>query len=111
MNADLIPEWPIRKLNEYYLLFHSARCRFHQAHPISIIQSRDLLMAKLLACDDDECFVSVGTVKSRNGAAHVKRKEVHGRYVAERGPRHGITDPKTTAQLATWMAQQKKRPR
>ena len=112
------PEWPLRKTDEYYLLFHSARCSYHLAHPVSVIQAREMLWSALLRCTDGSCFVTVGKVAAQSGAPHITQKEVHDRFTKATGhhpgyisreERRGIKDPKTTRELATWYEQQKKK--
>ena len=112
------PDWPIRKRGEHYLLFHSARCVFHLAHPVSVMQAREMLWNALLRCTDNSCFVTVGTVKSTSGAPRITREEVYARYkkitghapgYVPRSERRGITDPKTKRELATWMGQEAER--
>jgi len=113
------PDWPLRTHHdEYYLLFHSARCAFHQAHPVSVITAREMLWNALLRCTDNSCFVTLGRTVKTKGAPRITREEVHTRYkkitghrpgYVSREDRRGITDPKTTRELVTWMGQEKER--
>ncbi len=118
MAPDLVlPEWPIPREGEFYLLFHSPRCVYRMAHPVSVMESRDKLYSSLIKCREEDCFVTVGRVKSRRGAARVENREVREAYrkatgnypeYISRAERAGIKVPKTRAQLATWMRQTRK---
>jgi len=113
-----MPDWPMRKAGEYFLLFHSVRCVFHLAHPISVMQARDMLWSALLRCNDNHCFITVGKMVISQDSTRVLCQEVHEQYRRSTGhlpgyisrkDRQGITDPKTMRELVTWMAQTRKR--